>query len=244
MRMSVITVCYNSETTIQRTIESVLHQTASDFEYLIIDGASSDRTLLIADRYKAQFAARNIPYRIYSEKDRGMYDAMNKGIRKARGEIIGIVNSDDFYEPDAVETVIRINDREHFDICMCSLYLWQKDKKRIKRPGIRNYKTSRDFCHPSMFVTRETYRRIGMYSRKLFYADFDFWLRAFRRNVRITVSDAIVTNYVTGGISNQKDVLKMMMRIRERYRVYRNHNYSNLYFFESVFIETMKMIFV
>ena len=82
MRISIITVCLNSEVTIKRTIESVLTQTFDDFEYLIIDGASTDKTLMIVDKYRDSFNARNIPYYIYSEKDNGIYDAMNKGIKK------------------------------------------------------------------------------------------------------------------------------------------------------------------
>lgn len=242
MRVSIITVCYNSEATIRRTIESVFGQNSSDFEYLIIDGASDDRTLAIANEYKERFASRNISYRIFSEKDNGIYDAMDKGIGKARGEIIGIVNSDDYYEPDAVKTVIQLYEKYDFDICMCSLYLWQGEKRRIKNPEIRRFKTSRDLCHPSMFVTRETYKQIGVYSRKLFYGDFDFWLRAFKQNVKIIISDTVVTNYTMGGVSNQKTIPKMMMRIRERYKVYRHNDYSRLYFIESVFIEAAKMI--
>ena len=110
--MSIITVCYNSEATIRRTIESVLGQTSSDFEYLAIDGASADRTLSILQEYRHRFEKRGISYRIYSERDEGIYDAMDKGIAKSRGEIIGIVNSDDWYEPDAVDTVLRIKERD------------------------------------------------------------------------------------------------------------------------------------
>lgn len=242
MRVSIITVCFNSKETIRRTIESVLNQTSSDFEYLIIDGVSTDGTLGIIDEYKERFVARNIPYRIYSETDNGIYDAMDKGIGKTRGEIIGIVNSDDFYELTAIETVIKLHDKEKFDICMCSLYLWQGDKKRVKRPRIRKFKTSRDFCHPAMFVTKETYKKIGVYSRKLFYGDFDFWLRAFKCDVKIIVSKAIVTNYTIGGVSNQKTIPKMVMRIRERYKAYKHNDYSKLYYLESIFIEVAKMI--
>lgn len=242
MRVSVITVCFNSQATIGRTIESVLGQTSADFEYIIIDGASGDRTLEIAEGYRERFVARGIPYRIYSGKDSGIYDAMDKGIGKAEGEIVGIVNSDDWYEPDAVGTAIRLHDRECYDVCMCALNLWRGDRRWVKRPKIRQYKVSRDLCHPSMFVTLGTYRRIGLYSRELFYGDFDFWLRLFKRDVKITVSDQIVTNYAMGGVSNQKTIPKMVMRIRERYKAYRNNGYSKLYLFESVFAEAVKMI--
>ena len=102
MLVTVITPCYNSEKTIRRTIESVLNQTYKDIEYLIIDGASTDKTVEIAKSYEAAFEGR---MHIYSEKDEGIYYAMNKGIGLAKGEIIGIVNSDDYYEPEAVAKI-------------------------------------------------------------------------------------------------------------------------------------------
>jgi len=220
----------------------VANQTSDNFEYLIIDGASTDGTMEILNEYKSRFADRNIPYSICSEKDKGIYDAMDKGIRRARGEIIGIINSDDWYEPTAVDTVVKLYGREHFDICMASLYLWQGGSKRRKVPRIRRFKTSRDLCHPSMFVTKETYKHIGVYSRRLFYGDLDFWLRAFKRDVKITVLDEVVANYTIGGVSNQKSISKMFMRIRERYKAYRHNDYSRFYYFESVFIEVAKLI--
>lgn len=243
MRMSVITVSFNSEATIRRTIESVLNQTSNDFEYLIIDGASTDKTLSIVRDYKKKFEKRGISYRIHSGSDNGIYDAMDKGIAKARGEIIGIVNSDDWYEQDAVESVIKMYDQKHFDICMFSLNLWKGNKKRVKSPRIRRFKTSRDFCHPAMFVTRETYKRIGVYSRTLFYGDFDFWLRALKRDVKITLSDKVVTNYVMGGISSQKSFTAMAMRIWERCKAYQHNGCSGIYYLESVLAETAKMLF-
>ncbi len=242
MRISIITVCLNSEVTIKRTIESVLAQTFDDFEYLIIDGASTDKTLMIVDKYRDSFNARNIPYYIYSEKDNGIYDAMNKGIKKAKGEIIGILNSDDWYEPTALETIARLYERDRFDVCMCSLYLWRKRRKIVKKPRVRTFKTTRDLCHPSMFVTRDTYKCIGVYNKKFFYSDLDFWLRTFRHNVKMTVSKDVITNYTIGGVSNQKTFSKMGMRMRDRYRIYRYNHYSRFYFFECVLIEVAKLI--
>ena len=97
--VTVITPCFNSEKTIRKTIESVLNQTYHNIEYLIIDGASTDKTVEIAKSYEQAFGGR---MKIYSEPDKGIYDAMNKGIRLAGGELVGIVNSDDYYETDAV----------------------------------------------------------------------------------------------------------------------------------------------
>ena len=126
---------------------------------------------------------------------------------------------------------------------MSSLYLWKGGRRRKKVPRVRAYKTSRDLCHPSMFVTKETYRRIGVYSRKMvFYGDFDFWLRSFKREVKITICDEVTSNYTIGGMSNQKSIAKMLMRTKERCLAYRRNGYSRFYYLESILIETAKMI--
>ncbi len=109
MKLTVITIAYNSAEYIGRTIESVLAQEQGDtpftLEYLIIDGASSDGTVAVAESYIPAMESRGIEYRIGSEPDRGIYDAMNKGISRATGDIIGILNSGDWYEPTAARTV-------------------------------------------------------------------------------------------------------------------------------------------
>ena len=100
MFLSIITVCYNSAGTIRQTFESVLQQDFNDYEYIVVDGASTDGTLGIIQEYLPKF---NGKMRYVSEKDNGIYDAMNKGIRMAQGEVIGLVNSDDFYEKNAFD---------------------------------------------------------------------------------------------------------------------------------------------
>ena len=105
MKISVITVCYNSEKTIGRTFKFILKQTLPSFEYIVIDGASSDNTVNIIKEYAPKFAERNIEFYWISEKDKGIYDAMNKGIAMAKGDYIGIINSDDHYMPWTLEMV-------------------------------------------------------------------------------------------------------------------------------------------
>lgn len=112
VKVSVITPCFNSEKTIQKTLESVLNQTYNNYEYIIIDGKSTDKTLQIIEKYKPLFGEK---IQVYSEPDKGIYDAMNKGIMKASGDIIGIVNSDDYYELDALENMVNeVPDDKYF----------------------------------------------------------------------------------------------------------------------------------
>ena len=101
IKVSIITVAFNAEKTIARAIESVLNQTYPKIEYLILDGASTDSTVAIANSYNDAFHKKGYTYRIVSETDRGMYDALNKGAQKAQGELIGQINADDWYEADA-----------------------------------------------------------------------------------------------------------------------------------------------
>jgi len=108
MTISIITICFNSEKTIAKTIESILEQDYQNIEYLIIDGASKDGTMKIVNSYKKKFNQKGIEYVISSEKDKGIYDAMNKGVGKASGDVVGILNSDDYYAaPDVLSHVVK-----------------------------------------------------------------------------------------------------------------------------------------
>ena len=115
MKITVITSVYNGEDTIKRTIESVLTQDVKPYEYLIIDGLSSDRTLKIAESYRAAFENAGIIYSIVSEKDSGIYDAFNKGVLLAKGEYIAFLNADDWYTPTALKTVQKTYAEAPFD---------------------------------------------------------------------------------------------------------------------------------
>lgn len=242
--VSIVTTSFNSGKTIKQTIESILAQTYKNIEYLIIDGKSSDNTLDIAESYKDKFEAAGIVYRITSEKDHGIYDGMNKGISKASGVIIGIVNSDDWLEPDAVENVVSEYNKSNFDVCFCDINVVRSNGKHfVKTAKIRKYKTSRDLCHPGMFVTAECYKKIGNYNQAFrVYADFDLWLRVFKSNVKIVKLNKIVSNYRLGGASTKKTFKQAISIIKEKYNCYRNNGYSRLYFVESFCMEMGKFV--
>ena len=129
MKISIITVCYNSASTIRDTFESVLRQTYSDIDYVVIDGNSNDETVSIIKEYEQRF---NGKMRWISESDNGLYDAMNKGIKMAAGDIIGILNADDYYASNTViENICKIMTKENIDSCYGNLLyikkLWKKD---------------------------------------------------------------------------------------------------------------------
>ena len=176
--VSIVTVAYNSEKTIRQTIESVLNQTVPCKEYFIMDGLSADSTVEIAKEYQDLFDAKGVDYRIVSQKDHGLYDAMNKGIALTTGTVVGLINSDDWYEPIAVETVIKKYEESPFDMMYADLNIIQYEKVRqVKKARIRKkYITTRDWNHPTTFIRRELYNKY-QYPCKSVYDDLDVLLK-------------------------------------------------------------------
>lgn len=243
MLVSIVTVCYNSEKTIRETIESVLNQTYTNIEYLIIDGKSSDNTLGIVNEYKEAFEQKNIQYRIVSEKDNGIYDAMNKGIHLASGEIIGILNSDDWFEKNAVETVVNTYRETPFDYFYADIRLIKKDGSIIiKRSRKDKIVSSRHWNHPTSFVTKETYGELGVFNCKEIYDDFEFYLRVRKAGKKMVIKNEVLANFRVGGVSNEKSLKKCIKRCGIKYRCYKSNGYSPLYWIECVAMEFAKLI--
>lgn len=239
--VSIITVAYNSEKTICKTVESVLDQTYPKLEYLIIDGQSSDRTVEAARTYDKKFARKGIPFRIMSEPDQGIYDAMNKGIRLASGALIGMINSDDWYEPDAVETAVRTYQRERFDMFYADIRMIRQDGSSfIKRARLDWLATSRHWNHPTMFVTKQAYEELGTYKNTGIYDDFDLFLRFRRAGKKLAVRNRVIASFCSGGVSNAKSLAKSRRRCMDRYRCYRENGYSRLYLAECILMEIVK----
>lgn len=243
MLVSIVTVCYNSESTVRATIESVLAQTYDKIEYLIIDGASKDNTVAIAEEYKEKFAEKGYEYKIISEKDNGIYDAMNKGINMASGELVGIINSDDWYEPIAVETAVNTYNEEQYDLFYADINLIKSNGQvMVKKSKKDRFPTSRHWNHPTSFVTKKTYGELGVFRCEGIHDDFDLFLRIRRAKKKIVIKNVVLANFRTGGASNDKTFKKCVRRCKDRYRCYRNNKYSFLYFFECAAIEAAKFI--
>ena len=198
-KVSIITVCKNSEVTIRQTIESVLNQTFKNIEYIIVDGGSTDKTLTVIEEYIPLFHGR-LAY--ISEKDNGIYDAMNKGISRASGDVIGIINSDDWYEPDAVEKAVECFKRTDAEVVYGEIWL-------IDQNGEREYHTSDSTYppHPSTFIKREIYQRYGMFDLSYqIAADRDLLLRFMADGIRFERIDGILANFRRTGISNTRNL--------------------------------------
>lgn len=243
MKVSIITVSYNSEKTIAHTIESVLAQTYDDIEYWIIDGKSSDGTVTLAESYCSAMEQKGITYHILSEPDGGIYDAMNKGIRLVTGDVIGIINSDDWYEPDAVQTAVQIFEQTGCDLMFANIRMHKADGSTfIKKARLRKFQTSRDWNHPTTFVKAELYKNYP-FRNKGIHDDYGFFLQMRSQNRKIVIVNQILANFHMGGASNHKDLRASVKRIRDRYRYcYRINGYSRWYLVECMAIEVAKFI--
>lgn len=214
---SIITVSFNSVKTIEKTIISVLNQTYRNVEYIIIDGGSTDGTVDIIKKYSDR-----IKYWI-SKPDKGISDAFNKGIMSSHGEIIGIINSDDWYELDAIQTIAVLNSKNNADFYIGSLKFW--DNNNIYNNIIINpdkkYKNKITYRmphlnHPASFFKREVYDEVGLFNTKYKYAmDYDFFLRVYIKNKNGYLTNKILSNMLIGGITtaNEKKSYKEVLTI-------------------------------
>lgn len=218
MKISLITVAYNSDKTIRDTINSVSSQTYKDIEYIIVDGLSKDRTVDIIREYEPLFADK---MKWVSEKDNGLYDAMNKGIHMATGDIIGILNSDDFFTSNnVIEKVISGFNKDvdavygdvHFvksdNLQRCVRYYSSKIFKRsLMKMGFIP-------AHPSFYCRRECFEKYGYYKTDYkIAADFDLLLRFIYVNrIRIKYLPIdMVTMRLGGASTNGWKSRKIMM---------------------------------
>lgn len=177
MKISVITPTFNSEKTIAKNVESILKQSYKDFEHIIIDNLSNDKTLQIVNElYKNSLT--NL--RIISEKDNGISDAFNKGIIAASGDIIGILNSDDYYYSDNVfeQVANDLKKLQHLFFHGDVLFIDPKYGSYLRKPyNLDTFKTM-PLNHPTMFIKKEVYSRIGLYDISYRYSmDFEFYCR-------------------------------------------------------------------
>lgn len=241
IKVSIITVTYNSEKTLKKTIESVLNQTYTVYEYSVIDGLSSDNTIKIANSFRKKFKDKNIKLNIISEMDNGIYDAINKGIVKSSGDIIGNVNSDDWYEVDTIEKIVDEYKKSFFDMAYGNLRIIKPSGTMIKKAKLKKFVSTRFWNHPTTFISKETYNRYK-YKVESMYDDLDLMLRIRKNNLKVVVIDEILSNFNFGGISTQKNIKETIKRIKTRCKIYKNNGYGFSYYVDSFLIEIAKYI--
>jgi glycosyltransferase involved in cell wall biosynthesis len=206
-KVSVITVSYNSAATIADTVNSVLTQTFPDIEYIVVDGASTDGSKEIVVYYGNKIS------KFISEPDKGIYDAINKGIRLATGDIIGILNSDDFfYDNQVIEKVVKTFSENNIDSVIGDVQFVDP----LKTSKVVRYYSSKHFSlkkfkygymppHPSFYVKRELFEKLGYYKTDYkIAADYELIMRYLLTNkVRYKYIEFPVVSMRSGGISNK-----------------------------------------
>lgn len=234
MKVSIITVTYNSAETLANTIESVYQQTYQDIEYWIIDGASNDSTVDIIRGNVERFQGR---LHYISEPDKGIFDAMNKGIQRCQGDIIGTLNADDYFtSDDIIEEVVKTFSEKDVDVVYGDIHFIHAD-----RPDktVRYYSSAlfHPFwlrfgfmpAHPSLYVRREVYQEVGPYSLDFTIAsDFDMMIRIFRlRKSRYAYLRKDFVTMRTGGISTRNLHNRLVITKEQTMACRKNGIYTN-----------------
>ena len=205
LKVSIITVCFNSEKTIRDTIESVINQNYSEIEYIIVDGKSKDKTLSTIKSYHKSIK------KVISEKDHGMYDALNKGIRAASGDLIGILNSDDRYsDENVISSIVRVFTNNQINIAWGDVAFIDK-KNKVKRLYSGGDISPSSFNngimppHPSVFIKKNCYEKFGYFNTKYrIAADYDLLLRFLKlNNLRYFYMPKVLVKMKLGGVSNR-----------------------------------------
>ncbi len=203
--ITVVSVCYNEEKNIARTIESVLAQTTTDYEYIICDGLSTDATVEIAKSYQDKFAEKGISYRVFSEKDNGIYDAMNKGIEKAQGQYMYFLNAGDWLcdEQSLSHFVQAIRKDDNPAVYYADYYY--VDQHRATRVITDDALLPQEMSlgHPSMVARTDLMRRTPFDTRYRIAADYNFVLGLKMQGLSFIRLDVATTYFLSGGLSGQ-----------------------------------------
>ena len=210
-RITLITVVYNSVSTIETTMLSVLNQDCGNIEYIIVDGASTDGTLDIITHYETRIKNRefpNVDFRYISEPDKGIYDAMNKGIAMATGEWIGIINSGDWYEDGIIRKIAdTLIERSLIQIIHGKMNVYDAEgiffQHIASPPSSAMLIKQIPLLHPTFFVHKNVYAAIGLFSLEYKIAsDYDFSLRCYLGGINFYCVPFVITNFCLGGCSD------------------------------------------
>lgn len=221
MKISIITVVYNAEKYLKDCIESVIYQSYQDIEYIIIDGGSTDGTLTVIKKYKQYIT------HLVSEKDDGLYDAINKGIKIASGDVIGILNADDLLvSRDIISTVANtFITNPQLEAAYGDLnYVSANDTKRVVRFWKSRQANAKDIrkgwmpAHPTLYIKKELFKKYGVYTLDLgTAADYDLILRYFYVNkLKAKYIPVLMVNMRLGGLSN-KSILSLWKAMKFDY---------------------------
>ena len=242
MKISIITATYNNEKTIEQTVQSVLNQSYKNIEYIIIDGNSTDNTLQIVNKYAGKIN------HIISETDKGMYDALNKGIMKASGDIIGFLHADDFYPAndvlEKVEHTFKVYGTQsvYGDLDYVSANDTEKIIRKWKSGSFAFDELKKGWMppHPTFFVLRDVYWKYGFFNLKYkIAADYDLMLR-FLGKYKISAAyiPEVLVKMRWGGKSN-RSIKNIFIKSKEDYQALKKNKVGGLY---SLFMKNFRKI--
>ncbi len=204
-KISIITACYNSGKTLKQTIESVLYQTNTNIELILIDGGSKDDTIDIIRQYEAKFTEKNLGYKWISESDAGIYDALNKGIKLATGEFIGVLGSDDWYESDALTNVINVyTNNKDVDLIFGAVKFYRNEEPVYIEQIYPIELQRRTMHHQGIIYRRNLHNKFGYYSLiNKVSSDYEFLLKCKLGNAIFIPTKVIIANFRLGGTNNK-----------------------------------------
>ena len=204
--VSIITITFNNETTLDDTIKSILNQSYKDFEYIIIDGGSTDRTISIIESYRNEMDLKGIPFKFISESDNGIADAWNKGLKLSKGRIIGMLNSDDWFDQHAIKNAVYCLNPEKMELSYGICKRVNEQKQIVENMDV-NFNPKRiylnfGFSFTTCFFTQKLLAHIGNFDTKYRIAiDTDFLLRAIKVTTLIKCNN--ITYMRLGGVSTK-----------------------------------------
>lgn len=246
MKISVITVCFNVEDTIEKTILSVKNQTYKNIEHIIIDGCSSDKTLQIVEEHKDNIA------HIISEKDNGPYDAMNKGIKASTGDFLIFMNANDtFYDDSVVEKVVNALERNPDKLMLfgdVNRIGWDEESSYIEKyDHVKDsfYFVNNNICHQSIFYHRSLFEKFGVYSNDYkIYADWDFNIKCLvEGKISAIYFPIIMSNFLMGGMCTNTENKKIYRREKALLSKYHYPQYNYLIKLDRFLTKTFKSIY-
>lgn len=230
--LTIITVCYNSGEDIKKTMISVLEQEYTDFEYVVVDGKSSDNTLEIAAQFSERFALKGIRFSIYSDTDNGIYNAMNKGISYSDGRYILFLNSGDYlFDRDTLlkTSLFLKKQTEEPDVFYGNYCNYYNGRLYVMEAGdIECVTTRMPACHQSIFIKAIILKEYGFNENYRLAADYDLIMKLYKENKTFLKLEMIISVYCIGGISSTKtvQVFKEYERIKYAYGEKKNKNYN------------------
>lgn len=217
MQLSIIICTYNSAGRLEKTLDSILPQNADDYEVVIIDGASTDGTIEIIKNYESKFAGK---LRWVSEKDNGIYEAMNKGVKMAQGKYLNVIGAGDWLEENALMNVYNFMSKNpKIDAVQGILRIWNRDLSQYNLVQTKPKKLPTiPMQHPALYYKKELHDKFGLYDESYeIVADYLFCMKAFYLGKASVVAfDEVVGNYVLDGKSSLNDDLCEKENFRAR----------------------------